>query len=162
MLLIPVVNLEHIKVLPSTPFITRGCEGECCSNITSNKILKDAPLFQYPDLSSKKVGVLKKDELFDLKKSEMYIRTNQYGSALFGGKKLTVYGAGEEGSVLGFDGKTISEFGGGSDECIACENSTYSYVAPKTEAWMKIFYGKNNFGWLKNDYAAFITPGACN
>jgi hypothetical protein len=160
MLLIPIVHIEQMKTLPATPFIMRGCEGECCGNIKSNKIINEAKLFQYPDVTSKVVGSLKKNSTFDLNKFEMYIRVGSYGSAEYSSKKLTVISAESEGAVFAFDGTKFDSFGGGSDECIACERSSYKYKAPVTESWIKIYYGKNNWGWIKN--VNNIEPGTCS
>lgn len=140
----PIVDFEKIKELPKPPVIMRGCEGECCGMLASDKILKNIKLFKYPDSGSDVVDTLKPSLKINKDQTEFYIKIKQYGSAIDNGQKVTIITYGSEGYAYGWNGKSAYATGYITGEDVLKESQ---YKAPITEKWIKINYGKNFFGW---------------
>lgn len=125
----------------------RGCEGECCGLLSSDKILKDIKLYKYPDLTSPVVTTLSPNTRINKDKSEFYVKIKQYGSAIDNGQKITIITYGSEGYAYGWNGKKAYGTGYITGEDVLKESQ---YKEPITEKWIKIFYGNNGFGWSKD------------
>lgn len=138
------IDFDQIKTLPKPPVLIKSCEGECCGILKSGKVLKDIQTYEQPDSKSKKLQIIKKDQLIDSGKTEFYIRLENYGSFVMNGKKMEVIQYLGEGNILAWDGKKSYY----PNECIACEDvkKKFQYQPAKTEAWTKIYYN-NKSSW---------------
>lgn len=141
---IPVVDFNYVQELPKLPVITRGCEGECCGILASNKILKDIKVFKYPDVTSALVTTLTSKNFIDKEKTEFYVRINQYGSAIDNGKQVTIIHYGGEGFTYAWDGKKAYTTDYITGEDVLAKSK---YKEAKTEKWIKVHYGQKAFGW---------------
>jgi hypothetical protein len=130
---VPLVDLSVIKSLPKTPVLTKGCEGECCGILKTNKATQDIVLYDSPSKSAKKVGTIKKGESFE--KAEFFTKILKFGEVSEGGRKLTVLSYLSEGNSVVWDGKEVRT-----------TQSDEGYREAKTESWAQI-KSKSFSGW---------------
>ena len=128
------IDLNTAKALPKLPILTKGCEGECCGILKSNKALSEIQLFEAPDESSKKIVVLKKGESFI--HAEFFTKILKFGDVREDGKNLIALNYQSEGTSAVWDGVKVRE-----------TDSQDHYHDPKTESWIQIKTKSGAKGW---------------
>lgn len=139
-----IVDFQKAKAPPETlPFLTRGCEGECCGILNSNTLKKEIAFRKAPDSNSEIIKTLPKG--FELRNPIFYLKVKEYGESeviMYDGARKKVKGIFYlgGGNIFVWDGLKFSSL----DEFRGVENGL-------SESWLRANDDANNSGWILLD-----------
>jgi hypothetical protein len=140
---LPIVDFQRAAQPPPLPFLTQGCEGECCGILNSHTLKKEVAFRALPDANSEILKTLPKD--YELRSPAFYLKVKEYGESdviMHDGVRKKVKGIFYlgEGNIFVWDGVKFASM----EEFRGVENGF-------SESWLRANDQEGASGWILLD-----------